>query len=695
MNMVWNRRWLPVLVGTSLGLGACGGGGSGGAFFPLAASSTPAPSPAPSPAPAPAPTAGSLAGVAAIGAPLANATITVIDQRGVAVCATTTDSLGRYACSLPTDTKAPLVVKASSDDAVYYSAIGTAGGTANVSPLTTVVVSRLTPDGNPASIEGLIQTSPNAASADAISKQVSALNTALAPVLAALGVPASDFLTGTFAADGSGQDKLLDTLNVTVRPDGSQANIDIAIKTADGSTATLHFSSADTAIPSAPSNVVVAAVPGPTVVADLMARFTSCYALPLTQRVSTATSDTKDATGTATDVSAALCKALFLNDDPSSFYSNGNYVGRNASNAGAFASLFRAGATGVVWDAANVEFFRANGDMVLSYRSTDTKGNVAFDTLLARNVSGVLKVVGNGNAYKATVQPYEQFRELVNTPAYSHYGSGYDISIPNITDSNGDPIFTKAVVTAPWGEALTLYASAGYSSLRFKLTDGTISGTSAYRLQGAYDNTSTAGNPSDKESGLVYAPTQMTDAQMAALDNLGVWTIEFFHADKAKSNVIQTTRTLTRPRSIKELRQQARVSLTSGMRSALVGASSKGYFTFSAPDWVDFSTDGGGAGWSVPDGVLPPTQLSVFGKAPFGSTTAGQSGAGFNDTANMRSTARSVVVYCSAQTQSDKHCDSTDTTKYAANVTLTTFLLQSTNRKQSESSYAVGLYKLQ
>ena len=133
-----------------LSLAACGGGGGGGGGFPIAAGGT-ASNGTGSTGTGGTTTAATLNGVAATGAAFGGATITVVDQTGTTVCTTQTDSAGAYACTLPASTKAPLVIKAVRDDQTFYSTTASAaGGTANVTPLTTIIVAELSPDGNPA-----------------------------------------------------------------------------------------------------------------------------------------------------------------------------------------------------------------------------------------------------------------------------------------------------------------------------------------------------------------------------------------------------------------------------------------------------------------------------------------------------------------------------------------------------------------
>lgn len=91
-----------------------------------------------------------LSGVVATGAPFAGAQITVIDASDTTACTTQTDTSGAYTCSLPAATQAPLVIRALRDDQVLYSAAVQSSGVANVTPLTNILVTRLSPAGNPA-----------------------------------------------------------------------------------------------------------------------------------------------------------------------------------------------------------------------------------------------------------------------------------------------------------------------------------------------------------------------------------------------------------------------------------------------------------------------------------------------------------------------------------------------------------------
>ncbi|MDB5828749.1 MAG: hypothetical protein JWQ73_2969 [Variovorax sp.] len=691
-----------------LSLAACGGGGGGsGGGFAIPAS-TPAPVAGGGSTTAP---LAKLDGVAATGAPFAGATLTVVDQTGTTVCTTTTDAAGAFSCTLPATTKAPLVIKASRDDQTFYSTTASAAdGIANVTPLTTIIVSQLSPDGNPASLAGAIQTNPSSVTAATIQTQVAELVAALKPLLDALGQGAIDVMAGGFTANGTGQDKVLDAISVSVLPNGSSANIEITVKTIPASEGaapvSISFNTADTAAtPTLPAitAAAVASTPTPAVVASLFDRLTACYALPLTQRVGGsgagaqgggAVTNTTNATGTAVNVTAPECKTLFLNDDPTTFHSNGYAVGRDSANNGSFAGIFRQGATGVKFDRGNFEFVRSSGDFVLSYRTVDRLGSIDNDTIIARNVDGALKLVGNDYAYRAAVRPYSEDREVINSPAFSSYTTGYNISIDNKTDSGGASLFTKVLVTPPFGAVRTYVPQAGLSSLVATKDNNTApTASGVVRLAAAYQNAATPGNLSEKEVNLYFVSPQYTESQISTLQNQSVWTMEFFLV-AGGSTVVQSYRTLSRAQTLNEIRQLKFVGLTPAFRTELVastGTAEKitfGLPTTSEPNIIDFSADGNLDAWTVPELALAPTSFSANGRAPNNVDR-------FNDSTSLISTQRKAVILCTTQGVGDLHCTETNGHQYAQGTSVNSFELWARNGRQVEVSKKINTYKFQ
>ncbi|RZL65229.1 MAG: carboxypeptidase regulatory-like domain-containing protein [Variovorax sp.] len=639
--------------------------------------------------------------MAATGAPFAKAAITVTDRTGATVCATETDDKGAYNCVLPAGTQAPLVIRAAREEQVFYSTTASAAdGTANVTPLTTIIVSKLSPNGDPSALAGAIQTAPDTVTATTLDTQVRALVAALQPLLTALGTTI-DPITGVFAADGTGADKVLDAISVSVRPDGTAANIEITVKTlptaADSEPLSIVFRSDDATIEPLPATLTaqqLAPVPAPDVVAAFFSRVTACYALPLSTRVNAPNNDAP-VIGGPDDVIAPVCRELFVGDNPATFTSNGNFVGRDGNNNGAFASLFRPGATGLQWGNGNVEFFRTDGAMVVSYRWVDALGNMDADTIALRDEGGVLKLTGNTNKYVASVRPISQHRELLNTPAFSSFGTGYNININNRT-SGGSSIFAKVVVTTPTGTQIVYKPQASLSYLVVMRADDTPTAGPIFRLRGEYENPATPGNPKDKETGTHFLEVPYTEAEIVALKDQSVWTLEFFHVNPNTPNEVQRYRTLSRAQTIGEIRNAAFVQLTPATRADLISATASdqfGAYVFEAPsandpNVVDFSAPGGLDAWSVPVGALAPTNLNAYGRGP-------NNGARFNDGTGVPSKARKATVYCSPQTQGDLHCDSSfGSPQYALGSSVNSFELWARNGRQVEFSKLIGTYKL-
>ena len=126
-----------IVVGVAVLLVACGGG-DGGQDAPVVP---------------PAQTS-KLEGTAATGRPFAGATVTVFDAASNAVTTTTVAADGSYAATVPASTRAPLVLEATLDNVTLVSAIAeTKDSRANITPLTSLIASRLAPDGNPTSLK--------------------------------------------------------------------------------------------------------------------------------------------------------------------------------------------------------------------------------------------------------------------------------------------------------------------------------------------------------------------------------------------------------------------------------------------------------------------------------------------------------------------------------------------------------------
>ncbi|MDM0026552.1 carboxypeptidase regulatory-like domain-containing protein [Variovorax saccharolyticus] len=700
-SRVTSRAFGLSLAGAmALALTACGGGGGNGGFFPVGSSPAPSPAAAAAPAPAPAPAQVSISGVAASGSPFNNATLTVVDKTGATVCNTTTDAQGAYTCNLPTTTVFPLVVTAQrGTESLYSVSVNASGGRINVTPITSIVVSRLSPNGDPAALAAAIAAGTAVPDQASVSEQVAQVMAALRPLLDVLGSTV-DPITGTFTADGTGHDRVLDSIDVTVRPDGSAANIEVtlqSIPSANEQPISVNFKSSDPTVPALPP-VTIDQLAKPGVgdaINALLAKLTQCYALPLSQRVN-APSDTASVTGTATDVISPLCKSAFLGNDPGQYLSSGSRVGRDASGAGSFNSLFRPNATGVIFDQGSLGHYRSNGDVILRYHSLNTAGSESFDTLVARYEGDELKLIGNQYIYSASVRPQMSRREYLNSTGIDWVGVGYNVFANNLI-ANGQAVFSKVEVTSPTGKVYTLLPVPGNSYLAIAIDGVVTSPTSVVLLNGKFLNGG-AGDPRTLEPTQFVDSTVLTDDEIIKIPNQGVWRMEFFHVNQSTANVVQSYRTESRPLTAGEANARSPfVSLTSGMRALLIqrtSANVNGLFVYgapsaSAPNVFDFSNNATDA-WTVPATAVGPTLVTVFGRGPLINNVR----TNFNDELSIASTVRTATINCTPQSASDPHCDTaTGVTQYAQNSFVSTLQLLSRTREQMDAFSLWALYK--
>lgn len=692
MNFLSSRRLVAALGAGLLVLAGCGGGGG---------DETPAPA-APTPTP-PVATTATLSGTAATGAAFDGALVTIYDRSGTAVGTTTVAVDGSYTLEIPLTVQSPLVVEATRDGETLVSAAGETRTTRiNITPLTHLIAARLAPDGNPLSL----RMNASVATEANLTAKVAEIRNILKPLLDAIA-DTVDPLSGAFSANGSGHDKVLDSIAVDIRLTGSGSNIEVTVKVAAAGTVSTSFTNSEATPPPITATIDPASLPPDNIAAmveDITARLTACYAVPFAERVSGVTPTATAVVGTASAIISPACRTLFFGDDPATYLNNGARVGRDAGNNGAFTGIFRSGATGVVFDMGKLAFLRNNEakDVVFSYRTTDTAGNTGFDTLVARNVAGKLKLLGNQYIYAASVRPYAQDREFLNQPAANYRSTGYDVSITNRVDTSGNPVFSMVVVTTPSGNTLTFKPNAGRTQLSIVKGDGTLSSTSVIRLAGQFKDPATSGTPATRETNLVWASPAWTEEEIRAIPEQGVWRLEFFHADSSRANVVQSYRTHSRAATLAELAATPLPQLTEAAKaeiraeSATFGVILFGPPSASSPNVADLSTSGGGDFWTVPSGAAAPTSVTLFGGGPDPDGSGPLRRPPYDDQVNVSPSARKAMIFCSPLSNADTHCDrSTGVVQYAENTTVDSLqLFAVTPRFAGLSKMSVTYYLL-
>lgn len=597
-----------------------------------------------------------ISGVAATGAAFEEAVVTVIDATGTVVG--TSDPVGSdgvFSVTLSSTAQAPFMLVASRTDAngetqTLVSVVeSTTQTTANVTPITNLIASRLSESGDPTKLAVELAAGTTQITPAAVAETVAEVQAILAPLLEATGTTGTNPISDSFAVNDSGYDRLLDSISVNITPtENNTTNIEIAVKqqlSEDQQPTTLAFSSGDSTVPTLPAVDANSLVPAGTAaqISDFLTRLNTCYALPAVERVS----------GDST-VAASACLSVFAGSDPTTYKHNGSTVSSN----GAFANLFDSGVVNLRFSQGSYEFTRANGDLVIGYKSRAADGSENFGTFAVRadGETGALGLIGNQYRYPGGVNATHQLRRFVTLGQedYSYYSSGYTLSVANL-QLNGSAVFDRVVVTTPNNNTLTLLPSIGSSNLTLPDGTGAASGTNFVRLRSEpLDPVLVTTHPKEYETSLFFVNTDRTDAQLTDASSRGVWTFRYFLAGNTGpvANETQFYRTRARALSIGELRTKGLASLTNGLVSdiaarAVTSGGAIGQLRFAADERVVLETDGGD-GWSVLSGQLAPTSITLFGRSP--------SNTRFDDKLAVSSLARKATVPCVAQSDADNHC---------------------------------------
>ena len=635
----------------ALTLAGCGGGGGSAPADPIVNP----------------PAAVVITGVAATGAAFEGGSVQIIDSRGTVVG--TSGSIGAdgvFTVTLAEGAKAPYVVLATRANANGQSQTLTSvvssdtQTTVNVTPVTTLVAALLSPSGDPTRLADELKAGTAQITPLAVTATVEKVQAVLQPLLAATGTTGTDPLTGSFSANGTGYDRLLDSVQINIVPASSGANVEVAVKQQVDDTGAqpsfVTFSTSSAAPPALPAvdpaKLVEAGVS--TKITAFLADLTACYAVPFAERVANVTEGSVAVTGSAADVIAPACRNVFHGSDPAGFLSNGGRVGRTASNGGAFASLFRAGATGVVFSQGSYEFTRANGDLVIAYKSRDTAGNETFDTFVVRKTEadGKLRLIGNQYRFPGSIQSYHQVRQFISLgqSAYNYRSVGFTVNVDNRLDANGNSIFDRVEVTTPRGSVLTLRPTRGFSFLPLVKGSG-ITGTNFVRLRSEFVDPATTGTIPTLDSSLFFSNVAYTDADLIDIPAHSAWTYRYFLAGNTGTtpDAEQVYKSRSRALSIDEFKQVKLSAFTPSVISDIqVEADTvNGTVPLPSDGPVDFGAPANGGGWLVDAGALPATSITLFGR--FGSS-------GFNDSVNFGSTARTVTLPCAPASAGDTHC---------------------------------------
>lgn len=617
-----------------------------------------------------------LSGIAATGAPMASATVQVFDADGVALLTTpaTVAADGSYSASIASTAKFPLIIISDDGSTKLLSVLAEAGASAsaNVNQLTNLIAARLSPTGDPTSLVSEIAAKLATISSSSLASKNQEMLAAIKPLLDALNLSSStNPQTVSFAANGTGFDKLLDSLDVKIEPNGSTSTIDLTLRKAvregeDLPNVSFKSNATFSALPAVNANELAA--DGLSVkLQSLLDQMTSCYALDKTAR-------TSNASGVAADITAEQCKAIFYGNNPAAYKLNGSVVKSDQH----FGGIFTAN-PGVKFISPKYYYTVSEtvaggvngptaGDVVFGYRWQDDYGNFQYEKNVARldPSDNQYRIIGNQYRYPGGVSPYAQRREFIKDAAYTYDSVGYVFDLPC---NNYTKNWVKVVITTPpYNEAgdqaqITMKpnVTAGvcnYSYFTVSKDTVTPSGTGFIRIQSKFTGTAPIAHPRDREgSFLVFVDQDMTDAELERMPQFGTWKYEYYFTGSS-IDAVQYYKTTARSKTVDGFKKSVPLpNLTSTFPTisyqaqgalTLVQHQSLGYF-IPQGNKVDLT-------WSVASdtnpllkGTEPATyRARVYGSYGNASQLLGGKlvRLGYEDSVMFRTSARSASIRC-------------------------------------------------
>ena len=563
-----------------LTLAACGGGGGGSS-------------------------SNTLSGTAATGAPMAGASIEVYNSSGIKVATATADSSGKYTSSALLG-EGPYVIKATSGTTELYSVQSSADGSVvNVTPLSNLVATLLSPTGNAANLVDEFGADKTLLSSTGINDKKAIVKSIAAPVATAIGLdPNFDVINTAMVANGTGLDQVLDTVSIGITHEApssssssqlSSSSISVTYKmanSADSEPQIITFNSSDI------RSTVIASVNGVrytsadvydsslmTKVLVWVNRNNECNKVPPTQRWT-------GSTGSKV-FTAEICKKLFFNNDQSTFKVNG----LNTEQVWAQSFSNKTWTSDALSEPEYV-YSTSDGEVMVKakailFNDDDTTYTryYFFNLNPDPNNNNELRAKGNGYNYETTANSINYIRYFPYSSGYDYTFSGYEFDIPT-TGTRGDSSIAptsyaktvkSAVVTTPSG-GKTYLKNTGLAQLVACTNSAMTNCSESSRkiFQSTFLNTPTdqlnlsRTRPAEySSSGFVdYGPTegQLIDSEIKKLPIMGTYKFELTLSDN--SVVTQRVPFFGRPKTHREILQ----ARTTGFFPTLTSTSLTGLF---------------------------------------------------------------------------------------------------------------------
>lgn len=529
----------PLFMCAALLLSGCGGGGSSSSTSTSSSGTT-----------------STISGVAASGAPLANANVTVTCSDGSTQNGTTNDK-GEFTITLGASCAAPyvLVAKSESGDGVQslvsvFPDVISGSARANITPLTHAISATLASDGNPLTLASNIATEKNSITPAAVTSRNQAIVSSLSGMLTNANIQGTpNLITTEFSANRAGLDKILDNLSVEVNPSGvnitnlSGNKVDDMGHLSGASVATDLASNSISINKSTNFNAAIGTLPNAIQSADLAdaatAALNACFQLPAASRINTA--------GTL----LGACATLASNHLASDYKHDGKNIGQEWN------AIMR----NTAYDKA--VFQKPEIIRYFSDSPTDTRALFRMGIMRAsgagewyvsvveksNNTGGAVKLRGNQREFRVGVNAYVSREEQVldkavltdgivrGRTAGVHYHSGLNIQF---TGNTSNPVrYVKVTGPGLPTEGLILRSMSGcsYWAIASSITATPTACTSLYRMQyrkaGASDRDSPYFINGFGSSDLFFARTQVSDTAIKNIKVFSAYRFQIFKVGNA------------------------------------------------------------------------------------------------------------------------------------------------------------------
>ena len=369
-----------------------------------------------------APVRPSLSGLAAVGAPMSDASMTLKDASGHTFT-TKANADGSYSFTDLTGAVAPFQIQATAtmgeSDVTHYAivATNTANAVVNVTPLTTAITALISPTDIPVPLAASQLAAMSAADIRNAGNKVS---TVIAPLVANLNLPNSfDPVTTSFSANGKGADLLLDHLDVVVRPEGVTIANKMAVVSSTDQSTVASGSQIVKNSNAAPAALTQTSVTNTDGFDELAAKFTSCFTVAAADRLVAAS---------ASDASLHLkCQGL----------AKSNYLHNGTPFMNRWASGLRSSTLdGAVFTRPVVRLRLSESPerMAVNFNFKDNLGaGYTRPEIIERQTDGAWLLVGNQRAFNGYVESalsyYNDLSNLAfNNVNFSRVDAGFRIS---------------------------------------------------------------------------------------------------------------------------------------------------------------------------------------------------------------------------------------------------------------------------